>query len=102
RMGGANAAPYNWTQISVQLDNSTSPFALNIDGTANRLITAICKIDGGQPPDVCSQSFAQVVSYAKNSPSGGPQLLISDLVQRGASASYAFSMFETNHLFARV
>jgi len=100
--GGATAAPYNWTQISAQLDNSTSPIAQSVDGVANRIITAICKIDGGQPSSVCSQSFAQVVSYAKNPLSGGPQLLISDLVQRGASSSHAFSRFETNRLFARV
>jgi thiol-disulfide isomerase/thioredoxin len=87
------AAPYNWTQIASQLDNSSSVIAQSVDGTANRIISAICKIDGGQPSNVCSQSFAQNLSYVRNSPSGGPQLAISDLVLRGARPSSAAGEF---------
>jgi thiol-disulfide isomerase/thioredoxin len=99
---GVTAPAYNWTQISAQLDNSSSIFAQNIDGAANRIIAAICKIDGGQPSTVCSQNFAQVVSFARNSPSGGPQLMISDLVLRGTPSSGAAGRFAQARPFARV
>ena len=97
--GGANAAPYNWTQIASQLNNSSSTVTLSIEGAANRLISAICKIDGGQPSSVCSQGFAQVVSFEKNSP--GSQLQVSDLVFKGTSSSY-FSKFAPNRQIAQV
>ncbi len=100
--GGTTAPPYNWTQIAAQLDNSTSAIALNVDGTANRLISAICKIDGDKPSSVCSQSFAQVLSHVRNSPSGGPQLLVSDLVLRGAPPSAAAGRSEPNRHVAHV
>ena len=38
----------------------------NIDGAANRLISAICKIDGGAPTRVCSQNSAQTLSYLRS------------------------------------
>jgi thiol-disulfide isomerase/thioredoxin len=50
----------NWSQIGSQLNNPNSVVAKNIDGAANTLISAICKIDGGQPSSVCSQSYAQL------------------------------------------
>jgi thiol-disulfide isomerase/thioredoxin len=77
-----SGAPYNWTQIAPQLDNASSIFAVNIDGTANTLIAAICKIDGGQPSSVCSQGYASTVSYTKNLSPSGPQL-ISDAILGG-------------------
>ena len=58
-------APYNWTQIAPQLNNASSPYAQNIDGAANRLISAICKVDGGAPASVCSQSLVQTLSYTR-------------------------------------
>lgn len=61
----ANGAPYNWTAISSQLDNSSSVFAKNIDAAANRIISAICKIDGGAPSSVCSQGYASLLSYVE-------------------------------------
>ena len=53
----------NWTQIGSQLNKPSSSVAKAVDGAANELISAICKIDGGAPSSVCSQSFAQNVSY---------------------------------------
>jgi thiol-disulfide isomerase/thioredoxin len=53
-------AGLTWTQIASQLNNPNSAVAKAIDGSANQLITAICKIDGGSPGSVCSQSFATV------------------------------------------
>jgi uncharacterized protein DUF929 len=50
----------SWNQIASQLDLPTSNVAKSIDGAANVLITALCKIDGGQPSSVCSQSYANM------------------------------------------
>jgi hypothetical protein len=92
----------NWTQIAAQLDNPKSPYALSIDVAANHLIAAICKIDGGAPANVCSQTFAQVVSYPVNSPAGGAQLVVSDALLRGAAPSADASRFAPNRHVARV
>lgn len=51
---------YNWTQIASQLNNPSSSIAKAIDGTANTLITAICKITSGNPSSVCSASYANL------------------------------------------
>ena len=48
----------NWTHIASQLNNPNSNVAKNLDVAANYLISAICKIDGGQPSNVCAQSYA--------------------------------------------
>jgi Domain of unknown function (DUF929) len=50
----------NWTQVASQLNTPNSTVAQEIDGAANTLITAICKVDGGQPSSVCSQPFASL------------------------------------------
>ncbi len=50
----------NWTQIGSQLNNPSSSVAKAVDGAANELISAICKIDGQAPASVCGQSFANV------------------------------------------
>src|SRR4029077_18361665 len=83
----ATAAPYDSTQIASQLDNASSIFTQNIDGAANRLISAICKIDGGSPASVCSQPFAQTLSYGRGSTASGT-LMVSD-VALGSSPSVA-------------
>jgi hypothetical protein len=101
RVGGqASGAPYNWTQISSQLDNSSSPIAQSVDGAANRLISAICKIDGGQPSSVCSQGFAQIAGFERRS--NGSQVQISDLVFRGTPSASAFSRFAPNRQIAQL
>jgi hypothetical protein len=66
----------NWTQVSSQLNTAGSPIAQGIDGAANTLITAICKVDGEQPASLCIQSFATVtLAYATPASSGGQQSL---------------------------
>jgi thiol-disulfide isomerase/thioredoxin len=88
RVGNSETgAPYNWTQIAPQLNNASSIFAQNVDGAANRIISAICKIDGNAPSSVCSQGAAQTLSYARAPPSGGSQLLVSDVVSGGTRSS---------------
>ena len=56
----------NWTQIGSQLNNPNSKVAQAIDGSANTLISAICKIDNGQPASVCTQSFANLSFTPQN------------------------------------
>jgi hypothetical protein len=66
----------NWTQVSSQLDTAGSAAAQGMDGAANSLITAICKVDGEQPASVCTQSFATVtLGYVTPASSGGQQSL---------------------------
>lgn len=90
RVGNSGtAAAYNWTQISSQLNNASSIPAINIDGAANRLISAICKIDGGAPSSVCSQSAAQTLSYTRTPSSASSQLLVSEAILTGEAPSAA-------------
>jgi hypothetical protein len=82
--GGAQLQPSvfsgNWTQIASQLNDPTTAVAKAVDGAANYLITAICKLDGGNPSSVCNQSFAGLTQapYTVNNmpPSYGLNLII--------------------------
>jgi hypothetical protein len=62
----------NWTQdIIPQLSDPTSGTAKLIDGAANTIITAICKVDGGVPANVCGEPFAQeTIAYVQSASSG--------------------------------
>lgn len=80
----AAGAPLNWTTIASQLDAPSSVVAQNIDGTANHIISAICKIDGNQPSSVCSQASASLLSYSLLA-SGGAQPLAADAAVTGSS-----------------
>jgi hypothetical protein len=102
RVGGlSTGAPYNWTQIAPQLNNASSPFATNIDGTANRIISAICKIDGGAPVSVCSESLAQTLNYTRTIPSGS-QLLVSEALLSGPAPSVTAARFSPIRLTDKV
>jgi thiol-disulfide isomerase/thioredoxin len=93
-----SGTPLNWTQVAPHLNDSSSVYAMNIDGAANRIISAICKIDGGTPSSVCSQSFASTLSYIKPSSSGSSQLLVSDAVLRGPTPSVEAARFGPTRL----
>jgi len=55
----------NWTQVASQLNIPTSSTGIGIDGAANKLISAICKMDGGVPSSVCTQQYATIpLSYS--------------------------------------
>jgi hypothetical protein len=56
----------NWTEIGSQVNNPSSSIAKMIDGAANQIMGAICKMDSGQPSSICGQSFASV-SFAPSS-----------------------------------
>ncbi len=58
-ISGASYSPQvlqgkTWAQISAALSNPASPIAKAIDGTANEITAAICKITGNQPANVCT------------------------------------------------
>jgi Domain of unknown function (DUF929) len=76
----------NWTQVSSQLDSPNSNVAKLIDGGANTLISAICKVDGAKPSSVCTQSYATLpLAYA----SAGPPVSHSSLMLASASRAEA-------------
>jgi hypothetical protein len=68
--GGAQFQPSvfsgNWTQIASQLNDPTTAVAKAVDGAANYLITAICRVDGGNPNSICSKSFAGLTQVPYN------------------------------------
>ena len=43
-----------WAQIGSKLKNPNDPMAQNIDGAANYIIGAICKMTGNKPEPVCA------------------------------------------------
>jgi len=45
-----------WAQVAADLKNPSSTVAKNVDGAANLITAAICKMTGGQPGSVCSSS----------------------------------------------
>jgi thiol-disulfide isomerase/thioredoxin len=63
----------NWTQIGQQLDNPSNTVTQRINGAADTLISAICKVDNGLPTTVCSQSYAQIaITQAPMPPTQSP------------------------------
>lgn len=61
RVGGsASGAPLNWTQVASVLNDPNNALAKAIGGAANTLITAICKLTGGNPSSVCTESYANL------------------------------------------
>lgn len=75
----------NWSQVASQLNTPGSGVAQLIDGAANYLITAICKVDGAQPSTVCSQPYAtQALAFtvpAGDAPMTKPLLIPSRLTE---------------------
>jgi len=70
----------NWTQVASQLSVSSSSVAQGIDGAANKITSAICKIDGGLPSSVCSQSYANVTLAYTSGSSGSTNLAVSSIL----------------------
>jgi hypothetical protein len=60
------------------LNTPSSNVAQLVDGAANYLITAICKVTGQSPSSVCSQSYANVtLDYIQPGPvQGGTPLAV--------------------------
>jgi hypothetical protein len=49
-------AGLSWSQIGKDLSNSSSTVAQAVDGTANFITAAICKLTGGQPATACTST----------------------------------------------
>jgi hypothetical protein len=52
-------AGMTWAQIAAAAKDPTSAVAKDIDGAANSITAAICKMTNNQPANVCSSSAAQ-------------------------------------------
>jgi len=52
----------SWSQIAADLHNPNSPVAQAIDGTANYITAAICKMTGNQPASACTSTVQSLES----------------------------------------
>jgi hypothetical protein len=50
-----------WSQIAAVLNDPTSPIAQSVDGAANYLTAAICRMTSNQPSTVCSSAAVSAV-----------------------------------------
>ncbi|HEY2309009.1 MAG TPA: DUF929 family protein [Streptosporangiaceae bacterium] len=51
----------SWSQIAAALKDPASPIAQSVDGAANYITGAICKMTNNQPSDVCSSAAVTAV-----------------------------------------
>jgi hypothetical protein len=52
----ADLSGLSWAQIAADMQDPSSPVARDIDGAANVLTAAICKVTGDQPGGVCTSA----------------------------------------------
>jgi hypothetical protein len=52
----ADLGGLTWSQIAADVKNPSSTVAKDIDGAANVITAALCKVTGGQPANVCSSA----------------------------------------------
>lgn len=55
-------AGLTWAQVAADLHNPSSPVAKDIDGAANMITAAICKLTHGQPGGVCTAAGVRAAS----------------------------------------
>jgi hypothetical protein len=55
-------AGLNWDQIATDLSNPSSSVAKAVDGTANYITAAICKMTGNQPASACTPTVKSLES----------------------------------------
>jgi hypothetical protein len=55
----------NWSQIAAQLSNPGSKVAKAVNGTANYITAAICKMTGNQPASACTATVKSLESQIK-------------------------------------
>ena len=64
-------AGLSWSTIAADLHNPNSPVAQAVDGTANYITAAICKMTGNQPASACTADRqvpgkqSEILSYAQ-------------------------------------
>jgi hypothetical protein len=52
----------SWTTIASDLSNPASPVAKAVDGTANYMTAALCKLTGNKPANVCTTAITSLES----------------------------------------
>jgi thiol-disulfide isomerase/thioredoxin len=55
-------AGLSWSTIAADLSNPSSPVAQAVDGTANYITAAICKMTGNQPASACTSTVQSLES----------------------------------------
>jgi len=55
-------AGLSWSTVATDLHNPSSPVAQAVDGTANYITAAICKITGNQPASACTSTVKSLES----------------------------------------
>jgi Domain of unknown function (DUF929) len=55
-------ANMTWSQIAAALSKPSSPVAMGINGTANYMTAAICKLTNNQPASACTSTVQQLQS----------------------------------------
>jgi hypothetical protein len=55
-------AGLNWAQVAAAMRDPSSPVAKDIDGAANMITAAICKLTHGQPASVCRSAGVSAAS----------------------------------------
>jgi hypothetical protein len=55
-------ASLNWGQVATAMRDPSSPVGKDIDGAANMITAAICKLTRGQPGNVCTSAGVRVAS----------------------------------------
>jgi len=55
-------AGLSWSQIAADLSNPSSAVAKSVDGTANYITAAICKMTGNQPASACTTAVQSLES----------------------------------------
>ena len=66
-ISGASASPQvlagkSWAQIALSLHDASGPVAQAVDGTANYITAAICKLTNGQPITACTPTVTALAS----------------------------------------
>jgi hypothetical protein len=55
-------AGLSWSTIASDLHNPSSPVAQAVNGTANHITAAICKMTGNQPASACTAAVQSLES----------------------------------------
>jgi hypothetical protein len=80
-----------WTSVTSQLNTPSTTVAQDMDGAANTLIAAICKVDGEQPASVCADyasPSSSSTSSSNTSTISQPNLVIGQPTTNSTTLSY--------------
>jgi hypothetical protein len=57
-------AGLSWAQVAADMRDPSSPVGKDIDGAANMITAAICKLTHGQPAGVCSSAGVRAAGHS--------------------------------------